>query len=107
MRIDPKQLERMARQMGLKAEGIDAEEVIIRKADGDIIISEPQVTKVNMMGQETFQIVGTIREAPRSRFAPEDVRLVMEKTGATEENALNALEEEGDIAAAILKLKKK
>ena len=106
MNINPKQIEKAMKRMGMQAVPIEAEEVIIKTPDKDIVISNPQVTNINMMGQQTYQIVGEVEEKPHSRFTDEDVRMVMEKAGVDEEEAKKALEEEGDIAAAILKLTK-
>ncbi len=106
MKINPKQLEKMARKMGIQSTEIDAEEVIIRTKKKEIIITNPQVSKVNMAGQDTFQISGDIEEKDSSEFSEEDLRLIVEQTGATPQEAAEALEETGDIAHAILKLKK-
>ncbi len=105
MRINPKQLERAMKQMGMQTKQIEAEEVIIRTSEKDIVISNPNVTLMNAMGQESYQIVGDAEERPRGRFVDEDVKMVMEKTGASEEEARKALEDAGDIATAILSLK--
>ena len=61
-KLDPKKMQAMMKQLGIKQEDIDAKRVIIEKEDGKIIIEEPSVVKVNMQGQETFQISGNIRE---------------------------------------------
>ncbi|MBN2331228.1 MAG: nascent polypeptide-associated complex protein [Candidatus Aenigmarchaeota archaeon] len=106
MNINPRQIEKAMKRMGMQAVPIEAEEVIIRTPDKDIVISNPQVTNINMMGQQTYQVVGEAEEKPRSRFSDEDVRMVMEKAGVGEAEAKTALDEEGDIASAILKLKK-
>ncbi len=37
-------------------------------------------------------------------FSEKDIKTIMEKTGCTKEQALDALEETGDLAGAILKL---
>ena len=107
MKINPKELEKMAKRMGIHTEPIDAEEVVIKTPDKDIIISNPQVARVNMMGQDTFQISGDVSEQSHSKFSKEDIKLVMEKTGASEDEAKEALEETGDIAEAILMLSEK
>jgi len=106
MKINPKQLEKMARKMGIQSTEIDAEEVIIRTKKKEIIITNPQVSKVNMAGQDTFQISGDIEEKDQSEFSEEDLRLIVEQTGASPQEAAEALEETGDIAKAIMKLKK-
>lgn len=95
------------KKMGLKQEEIDAEEVIISCKHKKIIIKNPQVTKVNMMGQETIQILGDIEEEEITGFKDEDIHIVMEQTGCTMEEARTALESKNDIAGAILYLKDK
>ena len=104
MKINPKQLEKMAKKMGIQSTQIKAEEVIIKTQDSDILIHNPQVSKVNMMGQETFQISGEIEERDRSGFSADDIELVAEKAGVTEEEAKDALERFGGIAEAIVGL---
>ena len=93
------------KQMGISQEEIDASRVIIEKQDNTkIIINSPSVTKINMQGQETFQIAGEITEESADKFSQEDIETIMEKTGCTEMQAIEALEETGDLAGAILKL---
>ncbi len=106
MRINPKQLEKAMRRMGMQATQIDAEEVIIKTPDKDIVITSPSVTLMNAMGQKSFQIIGDIEERGREKFIDADVRMVMDKAGVGEAEARRALREEGDIASAILRLKK-
>ena len=107
--INPKQMEKAMRQMGIQSEKIDAEEVIIKTADKKIVISNPDVTKVKMGGQETFQIVGDISEEAaeeKTAFTQEDVEMVAEQTGSDEETVRARLKENnGDIAKTILELK--
>ncbi len=106
MRINPKQMEKMAKKMGMKMDEIEAEQVIIKTPDKDLVINNPSVSKVNMMGQENFQISGEVTEKPRKPYTEDDVKMVMEKAGCTREYAEAALDDtNGDIAEAILKLK--
>lgn len=105
MRINQRQLEKAMKKMGMKAVPIEAEEVIIRTAEKDIVIKNPGVTLMNAMGQESYQITGDAEEHAREKFIDDDVRMVMEKAGVGEDEARNALKEAGDIAGAILKLK--
>ncbi len=100
-----KQVEKAMKRMGIKSEEIDAEEVIIRCGDRDIVVKEPVVSKINMAGQETFQVMGKVSELPREKFSTEDVKLVAEQAGCSDEDARSALEETGDIAQAIILLK--
>jgi len=103
--INPKKMQAMMKQMGINQEDIEAIRVIIEKTDGNrIIIENPNVQKVKMQGQESWQIIGDASEEAGG-LKEEDVSLVMEKTGKSKEESENALEESnGDIAEAILKL---
>ena len=95
-------MQAMMKQLGIKQEDIEAERVIIEKPDGNIIIENPQITKVNMQGQETFQITGNIKEEDNTE---QDIQQIIEKTGKNKEEAEKALNEaNGDLAEAILSL---
>jgi len=105
MKINQRQIEKMAKKMGIQTVPIDAEEVIIRGPGKDIVISNPQVSRVNMMGQDTFQISGDVTERSKEKFTEDDLKMVVEKTSCTEEEAKTALEEtNGDLAEAIMKV---
>lgn len=105
MNLNPGQMKKIAQQFGLK-ELKDVEEVIIRTSEKEIVIKNPQVSTMNMMGQKTWQIVGNEEEAERkAEISEEDIKVIMEKTGKSEKEAKKALEEcDFDIAEAILKL---
>jgi nascent polypeptide-associated complex subunit alpha len=106
MRINQRQLEKAMKRMGMQATQIDADEVVIKTPEKDIIINNPSVTLMNAMGQQSFQIIGDVEEKGKEKFIDEDVKIVMEKAGVGEAAAKKALEEEGDIASAILRLKR-
>jgi nascent polypeptide-associated complex subunit alpha len=99
--INPKKMQAMMKQMGIKQDEIEAERVIIEKSDGKIIIDNPNVQKIVMQGQESWQITGNSTEEDNSE---KDIDLIVEKTGKSGGDAKKALEETGDIAEAILKL---
>ena len=107
--MNPRDVQRAMKRMGIKQEEIDATEVIIKTGNKEIIIQNPQVSKVNMMGQETFQVIGQPEERPISsepEINQDDIKTVMEQTGATEEKAKEAVEKNnGDLAKAIMDLK--
>jgi nascent polypeptide-associated complex subunit alpha len=102
--LDPKKMQAMMKQLGMSQEEIEASRVIIEKKDGRIIIENPSVAKIGIRGQESFQVSGDVREESRFNISEEDIKIVMEKAGASEEEARKALEETRDIAEAILKL---
>jgi len=101
--VNPKMLKQAMKKMGVKQEEMDAYEVIIRTRDGDYSIKNPQVMRVEMMGQESLQITGDMEKVEKDRG--DDVRLVMEQAKCSEDDARKALEKSnGDIAQAILGL---
>jgi nascent polypeptide-associated complex subunit alpha len=93
------------KRMGLKQEEVDALEVIIKCKDKDIIITEPSVIKVNMMGQENFQVSGKITERQSELFTEDDIQTIIDQTSCTKDQAKNALEQEKDLVKAILRIK--
>ena len=106
MKFNPKQIERAMKKMGMQSQEIPAEKVVITTADKEIVITNPQVQRVNMMGQDSFQISGDVSEQSLEKFTADDVQMVMDQTGAAEEDVRASLEETGDLAETILKLKK-
>ncbi|MDP4039323.1 MAG: nascent polypeptide-associated complex protein [Candidatus Pacearchaeota archaeon] len=105
--MNPKKMAAMMKQLGIKQEEVDALRVVIDKVDGGrIVIENPEVMKVNMQGQETWQISGeSVEEEVEVEISDGDINLVVEKTGKSEGEVRKVLEEvDGDIAEAIVKL---
>ena len=110
--INPRDMQKAMKRLGITQQEIEATEVIIKTADTELVIHNPQVSKVNMMGQETFQIVGRVEErsisseSEESEINEEDIATVMEQTGATEKEARQAIaDNKNDLARAIIALK--
>lgn len=107
--MNPRKMQQMMRKMGIQQVEIPATEVIIKTEDKEIIITNPQVSKVNMMGQQTYQIVGEEQERALStepEISEDDVKTVMEQAGVDEDKAKAAIKEaHGDLAAAIMSFK--
>ena len=107
--ISPREMQKAMKKLGIRQEEIDADEVIIKSGNKEIVITNPQVSKVNMMGQETFQIVGNIEEREISstpEISEDDIKMVMAQAEVAEEEARKAIENnEGDLAKAIMELK--
>ncbi len=100
--MNPKNMEKVMKQLGMKTESINAKKVIIELEDKKIIFSNPEITKIGVKGQEMFQLQGNYSE---EEFAnEEDIEMIMEKASCSKEEAKKALEETGDIAEAIIKL---
>jgi len=100
----------MMKKMGIQQVEIPATEVIIKTPEKEIVITEPQVSKINMMGQETFQVIGNINERELStepEISDEDIKTVAEQANVSEEQAKEAIQDaEGDLAQAIINLQK-
>lgn len=109
--MNPRDMQKAMKRLGIQQEEIDAEEVIIRTASKDLVIKNPQVSRVNMMGQETIQVIGDIVEVEKSgnaELSQDDIETVMGQTDCTREAAVKALEDaNGNLAEAILILQNK
>jgi nascent polypeptide-associated complex subunit alpha len=114
--MNPKQMQQVMKRMGIRVEDIDAEQVIIKCPDRNIIINEPSVMLTKMPQQEMFQISGEVTEeepgeaeeseAVEAEISEEDVEMVMDQANVGKLQAEEALQEtRGDIAEAIMKLK--
>ncbi|PSQ45826.1 nascent polypeptide-associated complex protein [Halobacteriales archaeon SW_7_68_16] len=115
--LDPSKMEQMMKQMGIDVETVDAEEVVIHTEDEELVFRDAEVTLMDAQGQQTYQIVGepdvtdrveadVVDAADDGPAVPnEDVEIVAQRTGASEDAAREALvEADGDLAAAIDRL---
>ncbi|MFC7074003.1 nascent polypeptide-associated complex protein [Halovenus rubra] len=118
--LDPSKMQQMMKQMGIDIDELDAEEVIIRTSDEELVFSDADVQRMDAQGQETYNIVGEPeRRDPGSTtvsddgaddsndgIPQDDIELVAERAGASEDAAREALEAtDGDLAAAVTQLK--
>ena len=107
--MDPRQMNRMMKQLGIDVKDIDGvQQVIIKTATRDYVFDQASVSVMTAQGQKTYQVTGTPRvEAHEVQLAisPEDVALVMEQCGVDEPAAKKALTASGgDLAQAITSL---
>jgi nascent polypeptide-associated complex subunit alpha len=102
--MNQRQMGQMLKKMGVNQVDIDATQVIITTPTKTIYIDQPQVAKVSMMGQTSFQITGAVREEERTVVvSQEDIQTVISQTQVTPERAKELLiQAQGDIAQAIL-----
>lgn len=107
--VNPAQMQKMMKQLGIKTEELNAKRVVFETADGNLVIENPQITKMTIQGTDTFQIVGSIKEESNStanKISEDDIKMVAEQAKVSKENAKSALEKtDGDIAEAILMLR--
>jgi len=108
--INPKQMQKAMKRMGVKQQEIDSVRVVIEGIDKKIIIENPSVMKVNMMGQESYQISGEEHEEALDttpEISEDDIKTVVEQASVSENEARDAiLKHKGNLAEAILDLKK-
>jgi len=108
--LNPKKMQAVMKQIGISQQEIPAKRVIIEKNNGNIIIENPSVLKINMQGQTNFQISGEVSEEANSREdkennIEEDIKTIMQKVGCIEQEAKIAYEKaNGDLTEAILSL---
>lgn len=107
--VNPKQMQKMMQQMGMKQEEIDATHVTIHLANGEEIhFDNPQLSKVDAMGQTTYQLVGEeriVQAETMPEISEEDLETIIEQTGCSLQEAQEALHKtNGDLAEAILLL---
>jgi nascent polypeptide-associated complex subunit alpha len=98
-----KDMASMMKQLGMDMEEIDAEKVEITVGGKTLVFDSPQISKIQAQGQEIFQLQGEYREE-ESGPDQEDIELVVEKTGCSEEEAAQALRENDDVAGAVMSL---
>ena len=108
-KMNPRDLAKAMQRMGIQQQEVEALEVIIHCKDKDIVIENPQVSKINAMGEVSWQVVGQAVERAHSSvpdIKEDDVLTVMEQASVSRDVALKAISDSnGDLADAILKLK--
>ena len=125
--MNPRKMKQMMEQMGIDVDELDAEEVVVRTADEELVFDAPQVTRMDAQGQQTYQIIGEPERRERGAggdgadeaaegseddgegdaggIPDSDVQIVAQRTGASEDDARAALAaEDGDLAAAVSRL---
>ena len=104
--MNPAKMQGMMKKMGISQERLRVNRVIFEMDGQNLVIEDPQVLKIMMQGQESYQVTGeAVEESGEEEVSEDDVLMVAEKTGKSKEEAKTALEKsDGDIAGAILDL---
>ncbi|NYZ76977.1 nascent polypeptide-associated complex protein [Candidatus Micrarchaeota archaeon] len=103
--FDPKKMGQLMKQMGIKSEDIAAKKVTIETDSGSYVVENPQVVEITVQGEKSYQVSGKVRF--EEGIGQEDVKMVMDQAGCSEEEAAEALRKtKGDIAEAIVLLEK-
>jgi len=112
--LNPRELRRMLKRMGIQVEELsNVKSVSIVLDNYEIIIRNPQVSVMTIQGQKIYQVVGGQEEkievraeegiVEEVRFSEDDINFVIEQTGVDRDLAIRALKEAGgDIAKAII-----
>jgi len=104
--LNPEKMQQMMEQMGIDIDELDAEEVIIRTADTELVFTDAEVQRMDAQGQETYNVVGTPEERDRGgttetaseddeEIPQEDVEMVANEAGVSEDEAREALDAVG------------
>jgi nascent polypeptide-associated complex subunit alpha len=107
--MNMKNMAKAMKRMGIQQNELEVKQVIMKLEDKELVFDNPQVSQVNMMGQKTYQVVGEPQERSldtKPEISEDDVKIVIEQTGKTIEEAKAAIEKhQGDLAKAIMELK--
>ncbi len=109
--IDPRALKSMMDKMGMKQTEIRATRVVIETDNSNIVVENPQVVQIEMQGVKSFQVSGsvnTVAKEVKVDINDDDIRTVAEQSGVSNLDLVKKTLEEtnGDIAEAIMKLRK-
>jgi nascent polypeptide-associated complex subunit alpha len=96
-------MQQMMKQMGVDMEEIDADKVTVEVGDKKMVFSNPEISKINAQGNEIFQLQGNYTEEAKGP-SQDDIDLVKEKTGCSDEEAREALQDAEDVAEAVMNL---
>jgi nascent polypeptide-associated complex subunit alpha len=96
-------MQQMMKQMGMDMDEIDADKVEIHVGDQKFVFSNPEVNKIDMQGQEMFQLQGDYTKEEQGP-SQEDIELVQEKTDCSEQEAREALKNADDVAEAVMEV---
>mgnify|MGYP006268179373 CR=1 FL=1 len=102
-----KDMAKMMKQMGVDMDELDAEKVEVDLGDKKLVFKNPSISKIDAQGNEIFQLQGKYSEEEKSsepEVEEEDIDLVVEKTGASREEAEEALKDSDEVADAIMSL---
>jgi nascent polypeptide-associated complex subunit alpha len=113
--LNSRKMQQMMEQMGIDIEELDAEEVIIRTADEELVFTDADVQRMGAQGQETYNVVGSPERRDRGAdtagavesgeesgddesddgVPQADIEMVANEAGVSEDEAREALEAVG------------
>lgn len=106
--INHRDMAKAMKKLGIKQDDLNAKRAVITLEDKELVFENPQVLRVDMAGQETYQITGDFIEKSISSepdISDEDIKTVAEQANCSMEKALEAISRhKGDLAGAIMEL---
>ena len=96
--LNPRKMKQMMEQMGIDLTEIDAEEVIIRTADEELVFDDADVQRMDAQGQQTYQIVGEPDVRPRGEGGSADAEGDADAEEASGDDGGDGGGDEGDDA---------
>lgn len=103
--FNPGNMEKMMKQMGMDMEELEPRRVVVDLGDEEMVFERPELNKIDVKGQEMFQLQGEYSKQEKATGpSDEDVELVAERAGVSEEKARDALQDHDDIADAVMAL---
>src|SRR6056297_1260035 len=70
--MNPRKMKQMMEQMGIDMEDIDAQEVIIRTPEEELVFDDAEVQLMEAQGQKTYQVVGEPESRERGEGGSDD-----------------------------------
>ena len=130
--MNDRKMQQMMKQMGIDMQELDAEEVVIKTPDEELVFTDADVQRMDAQGQQTYTIVGEPESRPRgeggdssttgdaggdeasepvieesegdgeAEIPEEDVELVASQAGVSKSEAREALEDANGEPAAAI-----
>ncbi|MFD1512029.1 nascent polypeptide-associated complex protein [Halomarina rubra] len=105
--LDPRKMKQMMKQMGIEVTEIEANEIVIRTDDEELVFTDVDVQRMDAQGQATYQIVGDpeIRALGEGGATADDAGVgegATEKSGGADEVDVGAADEIPDADVEIV-----
>ncbi|MBR9679815.1 MAG: hypothetical protein GOU99_02065 [Candidatus Altiarchaeota archaeon] len=95
-------MRKLAKQM--KTKQLEVTKVIFELKDKKLVFESPMVVEADMMGKKIYQVLG---EPVEDTASNQDIQMIIEKTGCSENQAREAFKLKKDLAEAIVYIMEK
>jgi len=97
--MNDRKMQQMMKQMGIDMQELDAEEVVIKTPEEELVFTDADVQRMDAQGQQTYTIVGEPESRPRGEGGSSSTEAI--DAGGDEESEPVIEASEGDGEAAI------